>query len=97
MNFTVHEADGHFTMRSGERYQDQMDKGECLDLIARILYGSSPIENLLRTKEEHEAFWASFQLPAMSNCEKCRKPIPTSEAVIKSHTYCCEHCQETSR
>lgn len=56
--FTVEsEDDLYFTVRSGDRYQDKLDRGECLDVIARLLYGSYPVERILRTEAEHLAFW----------------------------------------
>jgi hypothetical protein len=55
--FTVEDDGLYFTVRSGERYQDKLDRGECLDIIARLLYGSSSIERILRTEAEHLAFW----------------------------------------
>src|SRR5580700_7397640 len=53
---------GYFSVSSGERYQDKLDAGECLTLIAHILIAKEHPQKLLKTEAEHEAYEFSLGL-----------------------------------
>ena len=54
--FCVERADhGYYTVSSGDRYQDKLDQGEALYLLACLLLGKGEPTLLLKTKEEHAA------------------------------------------
>lgn len=53
---TITRTNGLFEVRAGDRYEDHLDFGEMLGLVARLgMAVSKTWPELLRTQEEHEA------------------------------------------
>jgi hypothetical protein len=64
------EKSGFYTVSSGDRYQDKLDQGEALYLIACLLLQQGEPTLLLKTKEEHAAAEAAWRADLASPIER---------------------------